>query len=164
MRIPEARSSPGSLFLKAAAIVAVVAAIRFFLKGWLDPIGVPTVVGSFLASITVVLIITMVLFFLREGRRATGRYLTAALWFAALAIWCQALIIAGILLTERTGKDTYYSGPWQAVHERFATPTAHVIGHAQAVVFVIVVGMILGAIIYYFAKRGRGAPTAEPAA
>jgi hypothetical protein len=149
-------ASQRKLFVKAAAIAAIVAVIRYFIKGWLAPLGVPTAVGSFLMSITIVLIVAMVLFFVREGRRAEGRYVVAAAWFAALVVWCQALIIAGILLTERTGKDTYYSGPWEMVHERFPTPAAHAIGHTQGMLFMIVVGLILGAAIYAVAKRGRG--------
>ena len=149
-------ASRSRLFFRAAAIATIVAVIRYFIKGWLAPLGAPAIVGSFLASITIVLIVAMVLFFLREGRRADGRYLVSAAWFAGLVIWCQALIIAGILLTERTGKDTYYSGPWEMVHERFPTPTAHAIGHAQGMVFMVLIGLVVGAIVYALAKRGRG--------
>jgi hypothetical protein len=152
---PNAIPSHGRLFLKAAALVLVVAVIRYFIKGWLEPLGVATAVGSFLASITIVLIIKMVLIFLREGRRAGGRYLVAAAWFAGFVVWCQALIIAGILITEKTGKDTYYSGPWQVVQERFPTPAAHAIGHTQGMIFMIVLGMVLGAVIYLLSKRSR---------
>ena len=149
-------ASQSTLFFKAAAIAMIVAVIRYFIKGWLAPLGVPAIVGSFLASITIVLIVAMVLFFVREGRRAGGRYWVSAAWFAGLVVWCQALIIAGILLTERTGKDTYYSGPWEIVHERFPTPTAHAIGHAQGMVFMVLIGLVVGAIVYALAKRGRG--------
>ena len=157
MEMPEATSketpSRGKLFVKAAAIAAIVAVIRYFIKGWLAPIGVPTVVGSLLASITIVLIVAMVLFFLREARRADGRFVKAAAWFAGLVLWCQALIITGILLTERTGKDTYYSGPWDMIHERFPTPAAHAIGHTQGMVFMYIIGLVIGAVIYVLAKK-----------
>lgn len=148
-------SSRGKLFVKAAAIAAIVAVIRYFIKGWLSPLGAPTFVGSFLASITIVLIIAMVLLFLREARRVDGRFLKAAAWFGGLVLWCQALIIAGILLTERTGKDTYYSGPWAIIHERFPTPAAHAIGHTQGMFFMFLIGVIIGGIIYVVAKRTR---------
>ena len=156
-------ASQSKLFVKAAAIAAIVAVIRYFIKGWLAPLGVPTIVGSLLASITIVLIVAMVLFFLREGRSAGGRFLKAAAWFAGLVVWCQGLIIAGILLTERTGKDTYYSGPWDVIHERFPTPAAHAIGHTQGLIFMIAIGVIIGAIIYALARRGRSmAPDQAP--
>jgi len=155
MQSSTSTASRSGLFFKAAAIAAGVAVVRFFIKGWLAPLGVPTVVGSFLASITMVLIVAMILIFLREGRKADGRYWTAAAWFAGLAIWCQALIISGILLTEQTGIDTYYSGPWEMIHERFPTPTAHAIGHTQGMIVTIIVGLVLGAVIFALARRKR---------
>ena len=68
----DARRSPSGLACKAAAIAAVAAVVRFFVKGWLAPLGVPTGIGSFLASVTVVLAVAMVILFLREGRDAAG--------------------------------------------------------------------------------------------
>jgi hypothetical protein len=53
-------ASQGGLLFKAAIITAFVAVTRFFIKDWLAPLGVPTIVGSILASITLVLIIAMV--------------------------------------------------------------------------------------------------------
>ncbi|MFY9607766.1 MAG: hypothetical protein WAU45_04020 [Blastocatellia bacterium] len=149
-------SSNRSIIFKLAGIATIVAVIRYFLKGLLEPLGVPTVVGSFLASITIVLLVGLVLIFLREGRRRDGSYARAAVWFAALAVWCEVLVIAGILLTERTGANTYYRGPWEMVEEMFPTPAAHAIGHTQGFFVRLAVNLIIGAIIYGLAKRRRG--------
>lgn len=149
-------SSNRKIVFTLAGIAAIVAVIRYFLKGLLEPLGVPTVVGSFLASITIVLLVGLVLIFLREGRSSGGRYLRAAAWFSALGVWCEVLVIAGILLTERTGASTYYRGPWEMVEEMFPTPAAHAIGHTQGFLFRLAANLIIGAIIYALAKRRRG--------
>lgn len=142
--------------LMLGGVATIVAVIRYFLKGLLEPLGVPTVVGSLLASITIVLLVGLVLIFLREGRRRDGSYVRAAVWFTALAVWCEVLVIAGILLTERTGANTYYRGPWQIVEEMFPTQAAHAIGHTQGFFVRLVLNLIIGAIIYALAKRTRG--------
>jgi hypothetical protein len=138
-----------------AGIAAVAAVLRYFVRGWVEPLGVPTIVGSLLASVTIVLIVGLVLIFLREGRNPQGRYIKAAAWYSVLALWCESLVIAGILITERTGASTYYQGPWEAVHQAFPTSAAHAIGHTKGFVFRLAVWLILGAIIYAVAKRRR---------
>lgn len=148
-------SSNRSIVVTLAGIATVVAVIRYFLKGLLEPLGVPTVVGTFLASINIVLLAGLVLIFLREGRSGVGRYFRAAAWFTALAVWCEILVIAGILLTERTGANTYYRGPWEMIEEMFPTPAAHAIGHTQGFFVRTAVGLIIGAIIYAVARRRR---------
>lgn len=145
-----------SIVFTLAGIAAVVAVIRYFLKGLLEPLGVPTVVGSFLASITLVLLVGLVLIFLREGRSSNGSYARAAAWFAALAAWCEVLVIAGILITERTGASTYYQGPWEMVEKMFPNPAAHAIGHSQGFFARLAINLIIGGIIYAVTKRRRG--------
>jgi hypothetical protein len=149
-------SSNRKIVFTLAAIATVVAIIRYFLKGLLAPLGVPTVVGSFLASITIVLLVGLVLLFIREGLSKEGRYIRAAAWFAALAVWCEVLVIAGILLTELTGASTYYQGPWEMVEKMFPTPAAHAIGHSQGFFVRLAFNLIIGAIIYAIAKGRRG--------
>ncbi|HTG17753.1 MAG TPA: hypothetical protein VK747_21075 [Blastocatellia bacterium] len=151
-------SSNRKIVLTLAGIAAAVAVVRYFLKGWLEPLGVPTFVGSFLASVTIVLLVGLVLLFLREGRSDEGRYIRAAAWFIAFSVWCEVLVITGILLTERTGASTYYQGPWKMVETMFPTPAAHAIGHTQGFVVRLAVNLIIGAVIYWFAK-GRRAKT-----
>jgi hypothetical protein len=148
-------SSNRGIVFTLAAIATVVAVVRYFLKGLVSPLGVPTVVGSFLASITIVLLVGLVLIFLREGRDRGGRFITAALWFSALAVWCEILVIAGILITERTGASTYYQGPWEMVEKMFASPAEHAIGHSQGFFVRLAVNLIIGAIIYTMTKRRR---------
>jgi len=149
-------SSNQRIVLTLAGIAALVAVIRYFLKGLLAPLGVPTIVGSFLASITIVLLVGLVLIFLREGRSNDGSYVRAAAWFAALAVWCELLVIAGILVTEHTGASTYYQGPWKVVEKMFPTPAAHALGHTQGFFVRLAVNLIIGGIIYAITKRRRG--------
>ena len=107
------------LVLTLGAIAFAAAVVRFFLKGLLEPVGVPVFVGSFLASITIVLLVGVGLIFRREGHDPNGRFFRGAGWAVLLSLWCQILIIGGILSTEWLHADTYFSGPWQLVHERF---------------------------------------------
>ena len=138
-----------------AALAAAVAVLRYFMKGWMGPLGVPTFVGSTLSSVTVILIVGLVLRFFKEGRATEGRYLRAAAWFAGLAAWCELLVIGGILATERSGADTYYSGPWELVIETFPTGRAHAIGHTQGFVPRTLIWLLVGGVIYWSAKRSR---------
>ncbi len=160
MSSSENASSQGGLFFTAAIILAAVGILRYFLKGLLNPLGVPVLVGSFLSSMTIVLLVVTILLFLREGRKTNGRYWVAAAWFAGLAAWYQLLVVAGILMTERAGADTYFTGPWEAMHARFPTPTAHAIGHIQGIPIMIVMGLVVGAVFYFIAKRGRASQAA----
>lgn len=147
--------SPAGTVLALAGAAAVIAVLRYFMRGWLEPLGVPTIIGSLLASVTVVLIIGLLLLFIREGRNSGGRYLRAAAWFVALAVWCELLVIGGILLTERNGANTYYQGPWEAVRETFPTGAGHAIGHAQGFIVRTAVWLIVGAVVYWAVKRNR---------
>ncbi|HZS45908.1 MAG TPA: hypothetical protein VFC63_12460 [Blastocatellia bacterium] len=138
-----------------AAIAAVVATLRYFMRGWVTPLHIPTAVGSMIASVTVVLVIGLFILFIREGRNTKGRYVRAASYFFVFGVWCEALVIAGILITERTGAQTYYDGPWEMVHHMFSSPTAHAIGHTQGFFVRTAIWLILGAILYVIAKRRR---------
>jgi predicted PurR-regulated permease PerM len=141
------------VFSILAAIALVVAVLRYYMKGWLQPMGVSDFAGSFVASVTIVTLVGLVIIFAREGRAAGGAYWRAAAWFAAFAIWCQGLIIAGILITARTGSATYYE-EMMGKHMNLP-PVRHALSHAGAGVVVALVGMILGLPIYFVAKRGR---------
>ncbi len=149
-------------FFKAAVILAAFGILRYFLKSLLNPIGVPVIAGSMLSSMTIVLLVATILLFLKEGRKADGGYWVAAGWFAGLAVWYQILVVCGIMLTERTGADTYYTGPWEAMHARFSSPAAHAMSHIfPGMPAMIVMGWVLGAIVYFLARRGRPAPVPQ---
>jgi hypothetical protein len=90
-------------------IAVIVAIVRFFLKGILDSFGIPTIAGSMLASITLVLLIGTVVIFRNAGKDSNGKFLYAAGWLFVLSAWCQILIISGILLTEWTHANTYFT-------------------------------------------------------
>lgn len=155
------RKSNASVFLILALVMLVVAVLRWFMKGWADAAGMSETLGSMLVSITVVSLVGLVIIFGREGRAPDGRYWNAAGWWVALAVWSQVLVISGILLAARTGASTYYT-EMIATHQNL--PTAqHIRGHSMAVVLIAGVGLLLGWLVYWVAKRGRGA-AARPAA
>ena len=143
------------VFLILATVALVVAVLRYYLKGLLQPMGVSDFAGSFLASVTLVTLVGLVIIFAREGRAPGGTFLAAAAWFAAFALWCQALIIAGILIAARTGTPTYYD-EMMGKHMSLP-PLTHAFQHGIAAVIVAIVGTIVGAPIYFLAKRGRPA-------
>jgi len=136
-------------------IAVIVAFVRFFLKGILDCIGIPTIAGSMLASITVVLLIGTIVIFRNAGKDPNGKFLYAAGWLFILSAWGQILIISGILLTEWTNANTYFSGPWEAVKERFPTGRAHAIAHTEGFWILTAILMIVGSVTYSIARRNR---------
>jgi hypothetical protein len=145
--------SQSRTFLILVLIMLVVGVLRFFMKGWVDALGIPEIVGSLIVSLNIVLLVGLVIFFAREGRAPDGRYARAAGWFVALAAWSSILIVTGILVTARIGTPTYYE---EMVFAHRTLPTfQHAVSHAVAFVFVAVVGLLLGWPIYWVAKRGR---------
>lgn len=140
-------------FLILACIMLVVGVLRYFMKGWVDALGVPEIVGSLIVSLNIVLLVGLAIFFAREGRAPEGRYARAAGWFVALSVWMSILIVAGILITARVGTPTYYEE--MVFAHRALPPVQHAISHGVALVFVAVVGLLLGWPIYWAAKRGR---------
>lgn len=147
------RKSNATVFLILALVMLVVGVLRYFMKGWVDALGVPEIVGSLIVSLNVVLLVGLVIFFGREGRAPDGRYLHAAGWFTALAAWSTVIIVTGILLVARNGASTYYS-EMVAAH-RELPPVQHAVSHAVALVVVAAVGALLGWPVYWVAKRGR---------
>jgi hypothetical protein len=148
-------------FFILALIMFGVAVLRWFMKGWMDSLGMPELLGSFLSSINIVVLAGMVIIFAREGRAGDGRYWRAGGWWLALAAWEQMLIIPGILLAARTGASTYYSEMVNAHRE--LPPVQHALSHAVAFVFVGGVGLLLGWLVYWVAKRGRQPQIVSPA-
>src|SRR5262249_18063188 len=110
--------------------------------------------GSLLVSVTVVLIGMGIIFF-RVGLQSEGRFVRAAGWFVLLAVWCELLVIGGILLTERLHLHSFFTGPFQSVQRKFSTATAHAIGHAEGFWFRTPFLVGIGGIIYSVAKRKR---------
>lgn len=139
--------------LTFAGLAFAAAIVRFFLKGILDPLGVPTLIGSLLASITIVLVIATGYIFDAEGRCPNGRYLHAAGWFVLLAVWCQILIIGGILASEQFHATTYYQGPWEMIHERFPTAVEHAMGHVGGFFVLTALLLMIGGVVYWNAQR-----------
>lgn len=143
----------GRTLLVFIVITAVIAILRYFMKGWVQPLGISDKAGSFIASITLFMLLGMVVFFFREGRAPEGNYWRGVGFFAILSFWCQILIVAGILITARTGTATYYE---EAGGQHLAMPPAtHALMHLIGSVAGIVIGSLLGGLIYWVAKRGR---------
>ena len=147
------RKNNASVFLILAVVMFVVAVLRWFMKGWVDSRGISEMVGSLLSSITIVLLVGLVLIFAREGRAPGGRYWNAGGWWIALAVWSQVLVISGILLAARTGASTYYSE--MVAQHRDLPAIQHALSHGVALVFLVVVGLLLGWPVYWASKRGR---------
>lgn len=146
--------SPSRTFLIFAVIALAVAILRYYMRSWTDPLGWPPIIGSLLASITVVVFIALLVIFIREGRAPAGRYLRAGAWFLLLTAWCQALIIAGILITQQTGASTYYNeAPFERM--RFPSATRHALAHVATFLPVAAVELLIGAFVYWLAKRYR---------
>lgn len=143
----------GKVVALLAAIALVVAILRFYMKGWAAAAGISPTVGSLLASITVVLFISLVIVFAREGRVPQGTFWRAVGWFVVLAVWCQALVISGILITAATGIPTYYE-EMNGKHIAMP-PVRHALAHAVVVIPLAVIGSALGGLVYWAAKRGR---------
>jgi hypothetical protein len=107
--------------------------------------------------VTVVLLAGLAVIFFREGRQPEGRYLRAAAGFVLLAIWCELLVIGGILTAERLHLHTYYAGPFAAVERMFPTPAQHAFGHAQGFWFRTPLLLALGGVTYLIGRRKRPA-------
>src|SRR5262245_55022019 len=107
MLIPYLERLMNKTVLIAGGAAAVAAILRLFTRNIFEPMGIPTFLGSVVVSVTVVLLIAMGLLFFREGRQPEGRYLRAAGWFVLLAVWCELLVIGGILLSEQLQLRTY---------------------------------------------------------
>jgi hypothetical protein len=144
----------GRALLVLMVATVVVAFLRYFMKGWVQPLGVSDKAGSFIASITLVVLVGLVILFVREGRAAEGSYWRAVGCFAVLAIWSQVLIVAGILIVARTGAATYYD---EMMGRHLGMPPVnHAISHLIVAVPEAIVGSLLGGLIYWLAKRGCG--------
>ncbi|MGH9378725.1 MAG: hypothetical protein ACRD1I_07995 [Terriglobia bacterium] len=140
-----------------ALVALIVAVLRFFMQGWVESLGIPIRIGSFFASITIVLLVGLVIIFVREGLAANRRYLRAAAWYVPFAAWCQILVIAGILITAQTGATTYYQDTMGDAHRAAPTPAQHAMMHAVAFLPIAAIGLIVGAFLYWVAGRGRRA-------
>lgn len=135
-----------ALWLALAAIP--VAALRYFMKGWLDPWDVGPAAGSFFASLTVLLLFGVWWIFGDEARVPEPRFARAAGAFALVAVWCEALVVTGILVTEAAHADTYYAGPWEAVRHTFDSPAQHAFAHALGFPMRLALGLALGAGVF----------------
>jgi hypothetical protein len=128
------------------------------MKGLAETLGIPTIIGSMLASVTIVLLAGMGYIFALEGRSPGGQYRRAAGWSLLLAAWCEILIIGGIMATEAFQADTYYLGPWQQVREVFPTGAAHALGHLQGFAVRAAIYLAAASIVYAVARRKRVLP------
>lgn len=138
-----------------AVIALLVGVLRYFAKDWTVSLGLRPITGSFIASVTIVLIAGTVWLFSDQARRLTGSYARAALWYLGLAAWCECVVVAGILVTGWRRADTYYRGPWHTVEERFPTALAHAMGHFQGFLPRTAIGLFLGTFVYWAVRRAR---------
>lgn len=139
-----------ALWLALAAVP--VAALRYYMKGWLDPWGVGPAAGSFFASLTLLLVFGLAWIFGDEAGAAAPRFARAALAFTLVAAWFEVLVVAGILVTEAAHADTYYSGPWEIVHRAFESPAQHALAHAMGFPIRLGIALALGAAVFRFRR------------
>ena len=145
-------------FVILAIVMLAVAILRFFMQGWVGSAGISLKTGSFFASIDIVLLIGMVIMFGREGFARARRYWRAAGWFVLLTAWATILVIGGIFTTAATGATTYYQ---DTMGQPPPTPAHHALMHAIAFVPLALIGLILGAAVYWaagLAQRGKPVP------
>lgn len=152
MKLIDTPSRLRTVAMVGAAAIPVAAA-RYLVKGWVEPLGIPPVIGSLFASVTVLLLAGMVLIFSQEARTPNGRYLLAAQAYAILAAWCEVLIVGFILLSGRGGDDTYYQGPWNSIRHAFPTAERHALAHVKTFLPKLLLGLALGGVVYGIEKR-----------
>lgn len=138
-----------------AGVAAALAVVRYFGKGLLAPLGLPDFVGSLLASLWLLLGVSLFAFFGHQGRTPSGRWVSAALFFVALAAWCEALTIGGIVLSDLTGADTYFCPIFEEVAQEFPTAGEHALGHVIGFFPRTAFALLFGTGIYWVARRRR---------
>ncbi len=138
---------PHRLWLALAAIP--VAALRYFMKGWLDLWGVGPAAGLFPPASLTVLLLSGVWWIFSATRPACPSRVTppAAGAFTLVALWCEALVNRHPRL-EVAHADTYYSGPWEAVRHTFDSPAQHAFAHALGFPVRLALGLALGAGVF----------------
>lgn len=141
------------LILWLSLIALAIAILRLFLREGLDPLGVPAIVGSLLSSLWILLAVALIYLFGRAGKHRKERYWKVVPWFALLALWCELLVIGGILAGEALEISSYFDGPFAAVKENFPTPSEHALGHIQGFFPRLVIWLLLGALVFAVARR-----------
>src|SRR5262245_34277493 len=113
------------------ALLFVVSLVRFLLK---PVFGIPDEIGTW-ASVTIVQSVLMLIYTMRVIRNS-GTYRDLLGYAAVLSLSMLVFIVAGILVDDLLGIDSYYTDP---AHGGALNPWKHIVGHIiTAIVFTIV--------------------------
>jgi hypothetical protein len=142
---------PFKVYVKQArygiALLFVVSLVRFLLK---PVLAIPYEIGTWV-SVTIAQPILMLIYTMRVIR-TSGTYRDLLGFASALSLSMLVFIVAGILVDDLLGIDSYYTDP---AHGGALNPWKHIVGHViTAIVFTIVLWGI-GSLIYTMAKGSR---------
>ena len=126
--------------LKWALLALVVVGFVRFVLG---PVGVPITVAGKLASLTVVLLVSVIayaVYFARTGGKIGDVLVTAVV----LVVVYTAVLAVFLSLSVALGWDTYYTDP---SHYR-GNLTGHVGAHIRVIPFAVLIGTVLGTVVF----------------
>lgn len=139
------QQAKGGIYLLAAMSV-----IRFLMK---PVFNIPYEQGTTFTSVTILMILVMGYYAFRAGASGSGNYRDLLGIAAAIGLSTATMIIAGILIDEFGGIDTYYT---DAAHGGSLNVWQHVGGH---VVFTGVITPLvlwgIGSLVYYVANMNK---------
>ena len=131
-------------------LLAAVSVIRFLMK---PVFNIPYAQGTTFTSVTILMILVMAYYAFRAGSSGFGNYRDLLGIAMAIGLCTATMIVAGILIDEFGGIDTYYTDP---AHGGSFNVWQHIGGH---VVFTGIVSSLvlwgLGSLIYYVANMNK---------
>jgi hypothetical protein len=124
------------------------------LKLELSLLGVSYSVDKYL-SLTVLMLIGMLYYSIKVHTSGFGSYKQLLPLLALPAILAQAIVIGGIILAIKTGKDNIYSIPEVSGNVDGKT-WRHALGHLMAMVLFPLVLWLLGSLLMFATKKATG--------
>jgi hypothetical protein len=124
------------------------------LKLELSLLGVSYSVDKYL-SLTVLMLIGMLYYSIKVHTSGFGSYKQLLPVLALPAILAQAIVVGGIILAIKTGKDNIYSIP-EVSGKVDGKTWSHALGHLMAMVIFPLVLWVLGSLLMFAAKKASG--------
>ena len=129
-------------------LLFVVSGIRFLLK---PAFAIPYEKGTLLASVTIVQPVLMLIYTMRVIR-TSGTYRDLLGFAGVLSLSMLVFIVAGILVDDLLGIDSYYTDP---AHGGALSSLEHIAGHTIAAIVFTIVLWGIGSLIYAIAGGSR---------
>ena len=129
-------------------LLFLVSVIRFLLK---PAFAIPYEKGTLLASVTIVQPVLMLIYTMRVIR-TSGTYRDVLGFAAVLSLSMLVFIVAGILVDDLLGIDSYYTDP---AHEAPLSAWEHIARHGIAAIVFTIVLWGIGSLIYAIAGGAR---------